>query len=88
MIHDVWFAVYHWCWREGVVGNIAASAILGVPSLILFWRKVMPKVREHLRKTHEIHAHLDPTNDFQIGRADGGSQPPRRLHDRTGEDGR
>lgn len=55
--------LYHWCLANGVQGNLAASAILGVPTAILSWKPV----RRHLRKVHEIHRHLDPNDDFTIG---------------------
>lgn len=50
--------VIHWLLQNGVGQNITASALLAVPTLVVGWRKLMPRIREHERKVHEMHARL------------------------------
>ncbi len=57
MIHDVWFAVYHWCWNNGVQGNVAASALLGLPTAFTLYHKVWKKhFLPHFERSKEMHA--------------------------------
>ena len=68
-LHDAWFWAWHWYNSHGVPGNVAASALLGIPSAIVLYHKVWKQhIRPHLDRVREIHAHLDPSNSFRLGR--------------------
>lgn len=64
LFHDTWFAVYHWMWNNGVQGNVAASFLLGVPTVVVVWRKVWKRyIRPHIDSLEMLHVKHDEVLD-------------------------
>lgn len=65
MIH--WLHDYFVPPGDGVIGGAVVSVVLLVAPAVWTWRK---HLRPHLRRTREIHDHLNPNHPFTIGGKD------------------